>query len=152
MSIDLTGNEFGWLTVLNKAESQKGQTKWNCICRCGNVSSYFDSNLKRKTKYDMTKSCGCNKYNGQKKRCELLRKQELGKKYNNSLIIGTLKSKGQKSQAICQCHCGKEFITSMNHLKNNAVRSCGCLKRIPNYLDSAINDLYKSYINNYCIY
>lgn len=60
--IDLSGQQFGYLTVLyrnpeNPENSKRQRTKWICKCICGNVKSYDASNLKRKN----TLSCGCMK-------------------------------------------------------------------------------------------
>ena len=44
-TIDLTGQQFGKLTVINQAPSNKhGQARWNCQCECGKkiiVSGYI---------------------------------------------------------------------------------------------------------------
>lgn len=59
-TIDLTGEKFGRLTVIKRAEdviSDKGvRTKcWECICDCGNKVIVRQAGLRRGT----TKSCGC---------------------------------------------------------------------------------------------
>ena len=54
--IDLTGQKFGRLTVVKRAENSKtGNTQWLCLCDCGNYTVSTSSNLKR----NHTKSCGC---------------------------------------------------------------------------------------------
>lgn len=58
--VDLTGNRYGRLTVLERAEnyvSPTGHTKanWLCMCDCGNKTVAMSSNLRR----GITKSCGC---------------------------------------------------------------------------------------------
>lgn len=54
--IDLTGQKFGRLTVVCKAEPQQN-TKWWCKCDCGNPNGIlvYGNNLKR----GLTTSCGC---------------------------------------------------------------------------------------------
>lgn len=59
-AIDLTGQKFGRLTVLNKAQSKKfpcGQamSQYLCECDCGQQIVVLVSNLKS----GHTKSCGC---------------------------------------------------------------------------------------------
>lgn len=59
-TIDLTGEKFGRLTVIKRAEdaiSDKGiRTKcWECICDCGNKTIVRQAGLQGGT----TKSCGC---------------------------------------------------------------------------------------------
>ena len=58
---DLTGQRFGRLTVVERANdyiSQNGHhtTQWLCKCACGNEIVVMANNLKR-----VTKSCGCYK-------------------------------------------------------------------------------------------
>jgi hypothetical protein len=48
--LDLTGQRYGRLTVLNF-----GSTRWRCLCDCGEVTYVVTSSLRR----GMTKSCGC---------------------------------------------------------------------------------------------
>lgn len=57
--IDLTGEKFGRLTVLERTDdliqpSGQHKTQWLCKCDCGNEITVTSSNLK-----GSTKSCGC---------------------------------------------------------------------------------------------
>lgn len=56
---DLSGNTFGLLTVISRAENVKGKPAWNCLCKCGNNSTVTSSHLKAGT----TSSCGCIRIN-----------------------------------------------------------------------------------------
>ena len=53
--IDLTGQRFGRLVVIKRAENQGKQTKWLCKCDCGNVVAVMGSRLRG----NITHSCGC---------------------------------------------------------------------------------------------
>lgn len=58
--IDLTGQRFGKLTVLRRAENYvksngHKESKWVCCCECGNEITVTRTNLKR------ARSCGCSK-------------------------------------------------------------------------------------------
>jgi hypothetical protein len=54
--VDLTGRQFGRLTVLcHVGSSPYGGTLWKCQCSCGNRCVKRDGSLKR----GKTKSCGC---------------------------------------------------------------------------------------------
>ena len=56
--IDLTGQQFHYLTVLSRAENTaQGKTQWLCRCTCGKEVVVPSKNL-RKKRYP-TKSCGC---------------------------------------------------------------------------------------------
>ncbi len=53
--IDLTGQVFGRLTVLNYEYTNRGAAYWKCVCSCGDetvVNSY-------KLRSGRTRSCGC---------------------------------------------------------------------------------------------
>lgn len=53
---DLTGQRFGYLTVLSYDHTdQHRTTQWRCLCDCGNEVVVSGSNLRKGS----TKSCGC---------------------------------------------------------------------------------------------
>lgn len=57
--IDITGQNFGLLTVTGKAgQDPTGKTTWHVKCQCGNVSVATGLNMKK----GITKSCGCLKH------------------------------------------------------------------------------------------
>lgn len=55
---DLTGQQFGWLTVVGRA-NQVGEKppKWACVCACGQRHVVSSPHLKT----GHVKSCGCRK-------------------------------------------------------------------------------------------
>lgn len=54
--IDLTGQQFGRLTVISFAGTDKsGKARWNCQCECGNTTETYGQGLLN----GMAKSCGC---------------------------------------------------------------------------------------------
>jgi hypothetical protein len=55
--VDLTGKVFSRLTVVGRAPSARGNTKWLCCCSCGNMREVFTTCLRN----GETKSCGCYK-------------------------------------------------------------------------------------------
>lgn len=52
--IDITGNKYNRLTVLERVEGTTPAT-WRCICDCGNITFVRGQNLKS----GAVKSCGC---------------------------------------------------------------------------------------------
>lgn len=52
---DLTGQRFGRLTVISRAENRNKKVYWRCRCDCGAEKIIRGCNLK----YGDTKSCGC---------------------------------------------------------------------------------------------
>lgn len=54
--IDITGQKFGDLTVVNLDSINKhGEVMWKCLCKCGKTSITNGSRLRQ----GHTKSCGC---------------------------------------------------------------------------------------------
>lgn len=53
--IDLTGQRFGRLAVIQEAGRANSQVLWLCQCDCGNLTKVLSSNLRRGN----TRSCGC---------------------------------------------------------------------------------------------
>ena len=85
-ALNLQGQRFGFLTVLEKAESRGGKTYWKCRCDCGTEKIIQTGHLTS----GATKSCGSSKcaYHLQT--------------HNNNLNQNT-------NTKICEI-CGKEFI------------------------------------------
>lgn len=53
--IDLSGQKFGRLLVLEFHDSKNGRARWECACDCGGTAIVMSANLRRGT----TGSCGC---------------------------------------------------------------------------------------------
>nr|DAM23127.1 MAG TPA: HOMEOBOX PROTEIN PAX-6/DNA COMPLEX, PAIRED DOMAIN, TRANSCRIPTION, PROTEIN-DNA.5A [Caudoviricetes sp.] len=53
--VDLTGEIYGKLVVLELDHVEKSRRYWKCKCECGNITVVIEGNLKSGT----TKSCGC---------------------------------------------------------------------------------------------
>ena len=53
--VDLTGQKFNLLTVIDRAENRNGSVYWNCICDCGNKTVVSGTNLRS----GAVKSCRC---------------------------------------------------------------------------------------------
>ena len=56
-AIDLTGQQFGRLTVVSRAQERgkHGEVYWNCVCECGTEKPVRSSSLR----YGVTTACGC---------------------------------------------------------------------------------------------
>lgn len=122
---DLTGQRFGKLLVLSKAESLKdksGATRamWKCECDCGNEVT-VRAELLTKGK---TKSCGCLKH-------ECTPKDNLiGKTFGRLTVIELLgRNSISKIVWLCKCECGNEIFVVGSELKNGHTKSCGCLRK-----------------------
>lgn len=90
--IDMTGETYGWLKVLELSDikTPSGELKWKCECRCGNITFVTRKNLKNGS----TVSCGC--FHKQ----QLAEKQRMG--HQNSYDLAGEFGKGYTSK-------GEEF-------------------------------------------
>lgn len=55
-SIDLSGNKYSYLTVIERSENYSKNRKWLCLCICGKTCEVRKQHL-----LGSTKSCGCMK-------------------------------------------------------------------------------------------
>jgi len=53
--IDITGNQYGRLTVLGFSHSENNKRLWDCLCDCGTEKKIIGASLKN----GRTSSCGC---------------------------------------------------------------------------------------------
>ena len=126
--IDLTGQQFGELTVIKEGPHKYGRVAWYCNCSCGKTDLLYTSNDLRMHKIT---SCGCKK---------LERIAELGKKSTHDLtgqIFGYLEViedsglRGHDGSIYwtCKCKCGTIKNIIGYSLTSGDTKSCGCQKR-----------------------
>lgn len=110
--IDLTGQRFGKLTVIQRV-GNKG-SKWLCKCDCGREKVVYGANLKQ----GKSTSCGyCPHFLD-------IKGQRFGR-----LVALECVERGDKTKWLCQCDCGKKKVILGASLRNGGTRSCGCLSR-----------------------
>lgn len=122
---DLTGRQFGKLTVLRRAENDKrGKTRWLCQCACGNTCVALAQNLKRGS----VCSCGCGKRDA-----SYLFRDLTGQRFGRLTALYPVKKEGPRAVAgalwRCRCDCGQETNVPASCLLGERTRSCGCLNR-----------------------
>lgn len=125
--IDITGKKFGRLTAIERDESSKGgQTKWKCLCDCGNERIIYYSNLVKGN----TRSCGC-LFREQIKnpRKELSIAENLdGKRFGRWKVLSRVKNRGRQIYWLCECDCGAIKEVNGYSLLRGDTKSCGCLQ------------------------
>ena len=117
MRLDLTGQRFNNLTVIEVADKIKNKgTLWRCRCDCGAETTALTNDLTS----GHTKSCGCLKH---KPNAKDLRGQRFGR-LTVWKRVGTV---GSRALWRCKCDCGKlTNVRSIDLLSGNT-KSCGCL-------------------------
>lgn len=111
---DLTGKQFGFLTVLRIAnEKVRGCIAWECQCSCGNKCLATTFALK----------------SGHKKSCGHLRtttNYHIGEKFGRLLIIDKAPDKNGRHEIVCQCDCGNIKNVNLGAVLSGKIISCGC--------------------------
>lgn len=124
-AIDLTGQVFGKLTVIERDWSKTSRPYWLCRCSCGNPN--LKSILGASLTTEHTKTCG---------KCQQF--EMIGKTFGRLTVLDIdleypkiHKLKNTDIYYKCQCSCNNGTIVSINgnNLKRNLVRSCGCLRK-----------------------
>lgn len=123
--IDLTGQRFGKLVVLNPTEKRidNGSVVWLCRCDCGKLAEVSARRLRK----GKVRSCGCLFSPPQK--------DYIGKRFGRLTVLeyaGTSQDLGKVGTANfwrCRCDCGNESVVSQTELQNGGTQSCGCLQK-----------------------
>ena len=131
--IDLTGQKFGRLVVIEKDINRKttSGSYWICKCECGNIKSVKSSSLRR----NEILSCGClrNEKVAEAK-LNISNENMIGKTFGYLTVISRSDKKGSSGELYwnCECKCGRHIEVRGHSLKRNdgnQTVSCGCSHR-----------------------
>jgi ribosomal protein S27E len=132
-AIDLTGQRFERLLVLERAERRYNTTNafWKCQCDCGEIT-VVNSNALRRGK---TKSCGClsAENTGRRSKYDLH-----GRRFGMLSVVSETEHPSARSHWRCLCDCGQETTVQTANLTSGHTRSCGCYGRNKNLLPDSI--------------
>ena len=126
VKIDLVGQHFGRLTVIERLgrRSKKRDTYWLCQCNCGGQKEVSTYSLRS----GHTKSCGCLEQENKRKRKTQV-DDYIGKRYGHLLILEEAEvSENGKVKVRCQCDCGNITVCFLDDLKQGNTKSCGCYR------------------------
>jgi hypothetical protein len=134
--VDLTGNRYGKLVVLERSEdaitkSGKKLVTWKCRCDCGKLCVVRSANLKSGN----TQSCGCvaDKIRHTKRNDPNCNAEDfIGRHFGLLVVEKEIKPyrdpQGNKRRRFrCRCYCGKTRDLRIDELTNGIVCSCGCI-------------------------
>ena len=113
--VDLTGQRFGKLTVLETLYGYNGYNRatHKCVCDCGEIL-YLTGNMN-----DRNSCIKCSHENS--------RKDYTGQKFGKLTVLEMLYNhKDNETYCRCKCECGNVFITRMGGLVAENTTSCGC--------------------------
>lgn len=122
---DLTGQRYGRLVVLKRAEDKierksfKTIKMWTCRCDCGKIKDIAQGSLLS----GGTKSCGCLKQ-------EMFSKDLSSQKFGQLLVLERTDKRDEENHFLwkCRCDCGNETYQTTQYLKYHKNPSCGCAK------------------------
>ena len=114
---DLTGQQFGKLSVIERAGSdRRKQAMWLCRCDCGKMHTTRGRLLVRGD----TSSCGC-----------LRAAPELkGQRFGRLMVLKKAEPTARGETVwLCECDCGKVRKVRAMNLVYGTTKSCGCFAR-----------------------
>jgi len=131
--IDLTGQKFGRLTVIQQAPNYKKFVCWFCRCCCGNELVVRACNLFS----SHTKSCGCLKREKAAISCSARKLDLTGRRFGRLTALRPaaeqLERVGDRPRTrtrwFCECDCGGNKIVTTRELVIGHTKSCGCLAK-----------------------
>lgn len=120
--IDLQGQRFGKLLVLEKGPTKNKKVYWVCQCDCGTIVEVRGDSL---TKINGTKSCGCliKEVPRKKRKINLI-----GQRFGRLVVIEEDFSKNRVAWK-CKCDCGNFTVVTSDSLREGRTKSCGCLQK-----------------------
>ena len=125
--VDLTGKKFGFLTVIQRAQTntKSGHAQWECKCDCGNTNIIVSGSHLRS---GHTQSCGCL----QKKIAREVNFIDITNQQFGALTAIKNIGSNEKGGAIwqCRCKCGNTINVVGSDLRSGHTQSCGCVKSL----------------------
>lgn len=128
ISEDLTGQKFGMLTVLSRAEYDcDGSLQWLCRCDCGNVVKVNGKRLKNPKNSYPHPNFGCTTKHGHTK----VESIYPGLVLDHLTVVEPVEDgiRGTK-RWLCRCVCGTELIANESALLTHRIHSCGCVDTV----------------------
>lgn len=122
-----SGDRYGRFTVQERVKDHvfpSGQRArvWRCVCDCGNERNVLSRDLRT----GHTKSCGCLRREEPRRRIFM---DIQGQTFGRLLVRREVERRHNAIMWECVCTCGREMVTSSQHLREGWTRSCGCLRR-----------------------
>ena len=116
--VDLTGQKFGMLTVVERTnrKNSSGEYYHKCLCECGNTKEVIGSRLK----LQKVKSCGCLRKVGEG--------EIIGRKSGRLTIIERTDRRNTQGAAYYKavCECGNTRDVLISQITQGSAKSCGC--------------------------
>lgn len=122
--VDITGQRFGRLMVIDRAGSKKNRMYWNCVCDCGNEVIVSGFSLRQGS----SRSCGCL----QREMASSANIKDItGQRFGRLTVLYpyTGKRKSHDMLWVCKCDCGQITEVCTTALRHGDTKSCGCYRK-----------------------
>lgn len=124
--IDLTGQRFGRLLVLNMTGNRRNSSvEWHCKCDCGNYIDISSISLRNGT----TQSCGCYQKEKLKEAIEQKTIDITNQRFGRLIALYPVYVNNNQRKWHCICDCGNETDVNLQALRSGATQSCGCFAK-----------------------
>ena len=122
-SMDLRGQVFGRLTVIERGAHIKKVAAWLCRCTCGGLTTVGTTSLVSGN----TTSCGCWKRESPSQRSL---RDLTGTLFYKLTVVCRGPNNGHHVQWVCRCICGDLHLVQGDHLTSGHTTSCGRCSKI----------------------
>ena len=122
---NLTGKRFDHCIVLCRVQSPISETKWKCLCDCGNIFYAYANNLKN-PKY--SHSCGCFSNRGKSSKKGTRKIDITGQRFGRLTVLEEDGYAGRQIRWKCKCDCGNIISVASYDLRSGHTQSCGCIR------------------------
>ena len=119
--IDLTGQKFGFYTVLRRAPSQLRKSYWLARCECGTEREVRSCQLRQ----GKATNCGCKRSRpaGPHSKVDLT-----GHRFGRWEVINEAQRSRSQTKWLCRCDCGTQRAVPAQRLRAGKSKSCGCAR------------------------
>ena len=119
--INMTGQRFGSLVVIERDENKGKSVMWKCQCDCGK-QTVVES---RRLRSGNTRSCGCLIKESNSKNYTI---DITGQKFGLLTVIGKGARLGSTEEVCwdCICECGQKTTVRGSELRKGIIQTCGC--------------------------
>lgn len=113
--------DYGITFIKNAGTNKHSQREAVFKCYCGKEFITEINNIKT----NKQRSCGCANDEPNWRRIEYTTGQPIGS-YGIQFIKDVDSADKKRRRALIRCHCGKEFVTTIQNVRSDITTSCGC--------------------------
>ncbi len=124
-ALDLSGFQYGKLTVIERSGHAGKKVLWRCKCQCGGETHLPTGVIRANS----TKSCGCLMAGRMKPAGWVARRDLVGQRFGRLAVVSALQQSGKRLLWQCVCDCGSRVNVRTGNLRSGTTSSCGCLQK-----------------------